>query len=221
MNSETVRGAEYEFTPWHEAMHLAGSTHLGWGAKLLEEYEWWRFEPHLEWVDPHCTVLEPSRKWSGASKSETLNAYKEAGGRWDLPYAAGIPGDVRFIYVPGHYTSWESPTIKGLERDVPYHAFLFNPGSGKRYELGLIVNSGNRDVNAEENKRWKKLAGAVEKELPLVMHWNSPRSPGVEIPEITCLPNGDYKLERMPAPQDWVMVLERVKDNNRKGRQES
>ena len=40
MNSETERGAEYEFTPWSEAMKLPGSTQLGLGKKLLEKYPW-------------------------------------------------------------------------------------------------------------------------------------------------------------------------------------
>ena len=57
MNSETERGAEYEFTPWFEAMQLPGSAQLGLAKKLLEEYPWWRFEPHPEWVEPHSTTL--------------------------------------------------------------------------------------------------------------------------------------------------------------------
>ena len=49
MNSENVRGSEYEFTPWYEAMEFPGSKQMGLGKKLLEEYPWWRFEPHPEW----------------------------------------------------------------------------------------------------------------------------------------------------------------------------
>jgi hypothetical protein len=50
--------------------------------------------------------------------------------------------------------------------------------------------------------------------LPLVMHDDpyNPRVWAVEIPEVTLLPNGDYKLERLPAPQDWVLVMEKVDD---------
>ena len=64
-----------------------------------------------------------------------------SGGKWDLPYAAGIAGEVRFIYIPGHYYNWSAPTVKKLERDVPYHAFYFNPAGGKRYDLGTVIRS--------------------------------------------------------------------------------
>ena len=32
--------------------------------------------------------------------------------------------------------------MKGLERDVPYHGFYFNPGNAKRYELGTFISAG-------------------------------------------------------------------------------
>ena len=138
MNSETERGAEYEFTPWFEAMHLPGSTQLGLAKKLLEEYPWWRFEPHPEWVDPHSTTLcVPHAQWYDDNQQ-----FAARGGKWDLPYAAGIPGEVRIIYIPGHYYNWSAPTVKHLERDVPYHAFYFNPASGKRYNLGTVMSAG-------------------------------------------------------------------------------
>ena len=138
MNSGTERGAEYEFTPWFEAMHLPGSTQLGLGKKLLEEFAWSRFAPHPEWIDPRSTtLLAPHESWYDDNKQFTAE-----GGKWDLPYAAGIPGEVRFIYIPGHYYNWSAPTVKNLERDLPYHAFLFNPASGKRYRLGTVINAG-------------------------------------------------------------------------------
>ncbi len=58
-------------------------------------------------------------------------------------FAAGIPGEVRFIYLPrrGVY-NWSGPLVKNLERDVPYSAFYFNPTNGKRYNLGTVVNAG-------------------------------------------------------------------------------
>ena len=58
-------------------------------------------------------------------------------------FAAGIPGEVRFIYLPrrGVY-NWSGPLVKNLERDVPYSAFYFNPTNGKRYNLGTVVSAG-------------------------------------------------------------------------------
>jgi len=102
----------YDFTTWKEGMNFPGSTQLGLGKKLLEKYPWWRFEPHPEWVDADC-------------------------------FAAGIPGEVRFIYVPkrGIY-NWNGPTVKNLERDVPYSAFYFDPASGRRFEMGTVIKVG-------------------------------------------------------------------------------
>ncbi len=102
----------YDFTPWREGMHYPGSTQLGLGKKLLEEYPWQRFEPHPDWTEPGS-------------------------------FAAGIPGEVRFIYMPrrGVY-NWTGPIVKGLERDVPFHAFYFDPARGTRFDLGKIVNTG-------------------------------------------------------------------------------
>jgi hypothetical protein len=102
----------YDLTTWKEGMNSPGSTQLGLGKKLLEQYPWARFEPHPEWAEAGC-------------------------------YAAGIPREVRMIYQPrrGVY-NWNGTIVKGLERDVPYHAFYFDPVNAKRYDLGTFVNAG-------------------------------------------------------------------------------
>jgi len=102
----------YDFTTWKEGMHFPGSTQLGLGKKLVERYPWARFEPHPEWVEAGC-------------------------------FAAGIPGEVRFIYLPRRNVyNWTGLVVKQLERDVPYHAFYFDPVNGKRYDLGTVVSAG-------------------------------------------------------------------------------
>ncbi len=199
MNSDSERGAEYEYTPWFEAMHLPGSAQLGIGKKFLEEYPWQQFEPHPEWVEPHAVAMyEPHEEWYDDSREFELR-----GGRWDLPYAAGIPGEVRMIYIPGHYYDWSTPTVKGLECDVPYHTFLFNPASGKRYGVGVLVYTKTPET-------FKGKSYATKYPSP-VMHENPHVIPAIEIPEIIILSQDEYKLPRLPAPQDWVLVLEKVK----------
>jgi hypothetical protein len=102
----------YDFTTWKEGMRFAGSTQLGLGKKLLEQYPWWRFEPHPE--------------WTGAGA-----------------FAAGIPGEVRFIYQPRRNVyDWSGVVVKGLERDVPYRGFHFNPVNARRHDLGTFINAG-------------------------------------------------------------------------------
>jgi hypothetical protein len=102
----------YDLTTWKVGMNYPGSTQLGLGKTLLEQYPWARFEPHPEWAEPGSV-------------------------------AAGIPGEVRFIYQPrrGVY-NWSGAVVKNLERDVPYHAFYFNPSNAKRYDLGTFVSAG-------------------------------------------------------------------------------
>ena len=101
----------YDWTTWKEGMNYPGSTQLGLGRKLLEQYPWHRFVPHPEWA-PGCI-------------------------------AAGIPGEVRFIYQPrrGIY-NWDGTVVKRLERDVPYHVFYFDPATGRRFDQGTVMYAG-------------------------------------------------------------------------------
>lgn len=56
-----------------------------------------------------------------------------------MPYAAGIPGEVRFIYIPGNDSyQVKVPLVKGLEPKVRYLAFLFDPTWAKRIDLGVV-----------------------------------------------------------------------------------
>ncbi|MBL9128131.1 MAG: DUF4038 domain-containing protein [Verrucomicrobiales bacterium] len=98
----------YDWTTWKEGMHYPGSGQLGLGKKLLETYPWERFEVHPEWVEKDC-------------------------------FAAGIPGRVRFVYQPkrGIY-NWKGTIVRGLEPDVEYAAFYFDPATGRRFDQGVI-----------------------------------------------------------------------------------
>ncbi len=76
-------GGTYGPTPWQEAMVLPGSSQLGASKRLLERYRWYEFAPHPEWV-------------AYADGFTSRDA-------WHVPYAAGIPDEVRFVYAPqGH-----------------------------------------------------------------------------------------------------------------------
>ncbi len=99
-------------TPWEVAYQLPGSGQIGLGKKLLERYNWWRIEPHAEWVEPH---------WSKSN--------------YELPYAAGIRGELRLIFVP---LLFEGPKVANLEPDVSYRAFYFDPATGKERDLGKV-----------------------------------------------------------------------------------
>jgi hypothetical protein len=125
------QGGTYENTPWDEAAQFPGARHLGLGKALLMCYRWWCFEPHQEWVEPG---------W------ETAN--------YMLPYAAGIPGQVRMIYIPARVYQWQGPLIKDLEESVTYRGFYFDPLTGEEYDLGTVT----RDEGGTWQAPWVPLA---------------------------------------------------------------
>ncbi|MCX5653293.1 MAG: DUF4038 domain-containing protein [Planctomycetota bacterium] len=116
----------YDWTTWKEGMNYPGSTQLGPGKKLLEQYPWSRFEPHPEWVEPGC-------------------------------YAAGIPGEVRFIYMPRrNIYNWTGPTVKNLEPDVDWHVYYFDPATGRKCDQGTIkarVKAGDKTAKPVDSKK--------------------------------------------------------------------
>ncbi len=105
-------GRSWGGPPWDKAYQLPGSHQVGLGKGLLERYEWWRLEPHPEWIEPHWTTQN-----------------------YQLPYCSGIPGELRIVFVP---PQWDSPKITHLEPDVNYHAFFFNPRAGARLPAGDV-----------------------------------------------------------------------------------
>jgi hypothetical protein len=121
-------GFSWGDTPWDEAARLPGAGHVALGKRLLQRYDWWRFEPHPEWVEPHWTTQD-----------------------YVQPYAAGIPGQVRVHYFPwSTATGWRREggfALAGLEAGVTYNAAFVDPKSGKEYRRGEI--SGNAEGKAK------------------------------------------------------------------------
>jgi hypothetical protein len=105
-------GRTWGNTSWQEAAQYPGGREVGAGAQLLRRYPWHRIEPHPEWTEPH---------WSPEN--------------YELPYAAGIPGELRIIYIP---TMWNPPKLRLLEKDIKYRATLFDPSTGEDHHLGLV-----------------------------------------------------------------------------------
>jgi len=116
-------GASWGDTPWEDAYRLPGSSHIGIGKRLLKRYDWWRFEPHQDWVEPYAE-----------------------GNDYVGPFGAGIPGEVRVFYFPRPITPWSpSPVIKGIESGISYRAFFFDPKSGREYPLGQVKTAGGEN----------------------------------------------------------------------------
>jgi hypothetical protein len=120
-------GMAWGNTPWEDAYRLPGSANLSLGKRLLERYDWWRFEPHPEWIDP-C--------WSEED--------------YFAGYAAGIPSRVRIFFWP---LRWNLPTIRRVEPDTEYRAFFFSPADGTEFELGSVRADADGDWRIPLNRQ--------------------------------------------------------------------
>jgi hypothetical protein len=113
----------YGDMPWDVAYLFPGAQQVAWGKQLLTRYEWWRLEPHPEWVEPHWTKDD-----------------------YRLPFAASIPGELYIVYMQrltraprGSLHPFRMPTIKNLRPGVTYEALWFSPATGKEYPIGKAV----------------------------------------------------------------------------------
>ncbi len=135
-------GMSWGNTPWEEAYRFPGSRQLGIAKRLLERYQWWNFEPHPEWIE--VEVSEDNKK----------NHY--------YPYCAGIPKEVRIVYLPLFYNNFK---VRDLEDGVTYKAYLFNPVEGEEIEVGI--------VNPSQEKKWQlpELVKGSGMRLPIYQDW--------------------------------------------------
>jgi hypothetical protein len=114
-------GQEYDFTTWKEGMSYPGSAQLGIGKKLLEQYDWSRFEVHPEWTDSIC--------FSAGIPGAVRIIY--------LPR--------RNIY------NWNGPEVKNLDPYVDWHVFYFDPATGRKFDQGTIkatAKPGDKDAKS-------------------------------------------------------------------------
>ncbi len=63
-----------------------------------------------------------------------------------VPYAAGIPGRVRVIYIPMN----EPTKLSNLEAGISYHTKFFNPQDGKWFEASSLEGDGNGAASVPE-----------------------------------------------------------------------
>ena len=112
---ESASGFTWGNWPWEEAMHWPGSTHVSVGKRILEKFEWWRFEPHPEW----------------------LSATQEKDDRGLIAAAAGIPGEVRVFY----FAKKTKQKLLKLDAGVKYRATFISPLDGKEYPVGKSLQA--------------------------------------------------------------------------------
>jgi len=108
-------GVVWGNAPWEEAYQWPGAGQVGVGRKILQTLDFWRLEPHPEWVSPSAT------------EQDAL-----------LPYAAGVPGEWRLVYFPKNVPEWKEFWLRNLEPSVQYEAVFIDPTTGQRYPLGEV-----------------------------------------------------------------------------------
>jgi hypothetical protein len=109
-------GTAWGNTPWEDAYRLPGSRQLGISKRLLEQFPWWRMEAHPEWIEPHHTAEDRL-----------------------APYAAGIPGQFRLIYLPppaSRVARQGQLRVRQLEEGLTYLVRLFDPKNGDVRDCG-------------------------------------------------------------------------------------
>ena len=83
--------------------------------------------------------------------------------------------------------------VKKLERDLPFHAYYFNPTNGRKFDLGTFVCVG-APPKPVTNQEGAAPVQPERKDAAPVVVWSD-----------------DFQAPAVPSPQDWVLVLERLK----------
>jgi hypothetical protein len=143
---------------WEEAMDFPGSAQVGLDAKFLRQFPWQRLVPHPEWIVPRATTLfdlqgKAPKIDLAASAIDILaqgeypsedrlptGDWQRLHGTFRRPYAAGIPGKLRLIYMPFSGAPIPAaPTVLGLEPGVKYTVYYWEPALGVRIDLGEVA----------------------------------------------------------------------------------
>jgi hypothetical protein len=124
-------------------------------------------------------------------------------------YAAGIPGEVRFIYRSNRSVyDWTGPRIKDLEEGVDYNAFYVDPATGRRFDQGIIKKVADHP---------RALAGhetslLVDDSLEQTDHWEDLGNPT----RLKKMPSGvaTEKGEDSPCPTNLVSVYKEINEKD-------
>ncbi len=102
-------------TPWREAAQLPGSRQVGLGGQFMQRFPWWELQYRRDWVSDEAPEDDPY----GA-------------------VAVGIPGKLRIVYMP---MCWDPCPIIGIEADITYEAYYFDPCTGEHVDIGRVEAS--------------------------------------------------------------------------------
>jgi hypothetical protein len=133
---KSPHGGDWGGTPWDNAMRLPGGRQVGLAKRLLEQYPWWRFEPHPDWV-----------AFANPQADRHTPQVPEKSREFIVPYAAGSAAGVRIIYVP----TPDAVIVRALD-------------AGKRYtahHVDTVTGESTQPAPAQANNRGEWLAAPL------------------------------------------------------------
>jgi len=131
------QGSVWGNVPWETAYQYKGSEQVGIGKQIMEEFEYWRFRPHREWV----RSKDPEDIFG--------------------PYCAGIPGEVRVIYMNRFPTGYNPYELVDLEPGKTYWYRYYDPITGERYPV--------KEFKAGRNGEWSIDGPPVKQDFVLAV----------------------------------------------------
>ena len=116
---------------WHAGVE---GDHGNWGAWNRQPYDWTTWKEGMNY--PGSTQPGLGKKLLEKYPWSSFEPHPE----WAPGcHAAGIPGEVRFVYLPRrNIYNWDGPEVKDLEPDVDWHVYYFDPATGRKFDQGTI-----------------------------------------------------------------------------------
>ncbi len=164
----SASGINWGNRSWDDAMRLPGAAQVGLARRLFEQYHWQQFEPHPEWV-----------KYAANADRDPMFG----------PYAAGIAGGERIVYVPTH----EAVVNHNLELGKPYAARLVRSDHRAERPVRHGLGRPRRQLDIERPAAGSRLAADAAARA------NGPRSgdqPPSRKPQILPLPRPPARAAR-------------------------
>ncbi len=135
-------GNNWGTTPWDDAMKLPGSRQTGLARKLLERYEWWRFEPHADWAAPAVGgVADGPFTWGDwIWFPEGAPAVDAPVGRRFFRKAFAVPGGETVVRAVLHISADDRFIVYMNDTHVGAHADWHGP---QQYDVTSLVKPGD------------------------------------------------------------------------------
>jgi hypothetical protein len=132
---------------WHAGVD---GDHGNWGAWGRQPYDWTTWKEGMNY--PGSAQLGIAKKLLEKYPWQKFEPHPE----WAPGcYAAGIPGEVRFIYLPRrNIYNWDGPEVKDLEPNVDWHAYYWDPATGRKFDQGTSKGVSTFQKNVPSPQDW-------------------------------------------------------------------